>query len=341
MNTREYGGIDRFRLVAAFLIVGIHTFPLTSVSETLNFAVVNVIARIGVPFFMMVTGYFVLPRSISPAKGEPWLPTRYLKKTLLAYAGVTILYLPVSIYAGHFSKGNIPITIIKDIIFDGTFYHLWYFPALIIGITLICVLSRKLPLKAIIGVSAALYMLGLLGDSYYGIATKIPFAETVYDMGFRVFSYTRNGIFYAPIFLAMGAAIAKSERDKSNSRQINLLGFLISIALMLTEGLLLHRFSHQRHDSMYIALIPCMYFLFKFLLTYKTKTSHLSRGASMWIYILHPLFIVAILPIARIAHLTRLLVDNSIVHYIAICLLSFASAALIIHLLKYYKRGRK
>ena len=200
--SKAYGGIDRFRIVAAFLIVGIHTYPLVSISEDLNFGMIHVFARIAVPFFLMVTGYFVLSRKSIAG---------FLKKTALLYAGATILYLPVSLYAGSYADGNIVVAVAKNIMFDGTFYHLWYLPALMIGVLLIDALSRRFSLHTIFGFTLGLYMLGLLGDSYYGITEKIPLLKAVYDIAFHVFSYTRNGLFYAPVFLVMGAIMAKSE----------------------------------------------------------------------------------------------------------------------------------
>lgn len=56
--------IDPFRMAAAFLIVAIHTAPLSSFSETADFFFSYCFARIAVPFFLMTTGYFVLPSLI-------------------------------------------------------------------------------------------------------------------------------------------------------------------------------------------------------------------------------------------------------------------------------------
>ena len=57
---KNYGAVDNFRLIAAFLIVAIHTAPLESFSETADFLVTYCIGRVAVPFFLMVTGFFVL-----------------------------------------------------------------------------------------------------------------------------------------------------------------------------------------------------------------------------------------------------------------------------------------
>ena len=52
---------DTFRLIAAFMIVAIHTYPLTILSENIDYIFTRVLFRIAVPFFFMITGYFVLP----------------------------------------------------------------------------------------------------------------------------------------------------------------------------------------------------------------------------------------------------------------------------------------
>lgn len=326
-KAQDYGGIDRFRLVAALLIVGIHTSPLSSINKELDFLMTHVIARIAVPFFLMVTGYFLMPLYLSKETRDVKPLIGFIKKTGLIYAGATLLYLPISIYAGYYSEGNIAVNLIKNIIFDGTFYHLWYLPASIIGVSLLYLLDRKFPFRAILGMTGFLYLIGLLGDSYYGITSGVPFLSTVYDAGFHVFSYTRNGLFYAPIFLVMGAVIAKSGRYLRV--KASTIGFAVSMLLMLTEGFVLHHFDFQRHDSMYIALIPSMFFLFHFLLTRRGKASPLLRDVSMWIYILHPFFIIAVRGAAKVTRLTGLLVDNSLIHYFAVCLLSLTFSVFI------------
>ena len=323
-------GIDRFRQVAALLIVGIHTYPLSSISESLNFLVVNIFSRIAVPFFLMVTGYFLLPQYFSKEKSSAKQLVCFIKKTGLYYAIATALYLPISIYAGYYSEGPIAATIFRNILFDGTFYHLWYLPASIIGVLLLYFLSRRFSLRAVVGISAVLYLIGLLGDSYYGLVSNAPLLNSIYSVGFQVFSYTRNGFFYAPVFLAMGALIAKT-KQRLDAR-ISLLGFAASMLLMIAEGFTLSYSGFQRHDSMYIALLPCMLFLFHLLLARKGKTSPILRSVTMWIYILHPLFIIAVRGIAKAAGLTTVLVDNSMIHYITVCLLSITFSLLIVKL---------
>ena len=206
MRTKaNYGCLDRFRIAAALLVIAIHTSPLTSFHEGADFFLTRVLARVAVPFFFMVTGQFVaagfLPSGEASASPKGMNRFRkYLVKTSLLYLFCIILYLPIGIYAGHYKDLTVGAAL-RMLFFDGTFYHLWYFPACISGILLVYLMSRFLSLRGMTIVSAVLYVIGLFGDSYYGLAAKAPAVEAVYGFLFQISSYTRNGLFLAPLFL--------------------------------------------------------------------------------------------------------------------------------------------
>ncbi|MDE7285184.1 MAG: acyltransferase [Lachnospiraceae bacterium] len=343
-DNKRLKGLDFFRIISALLVVAIHTSPFASLNENADFILTRIIARCAVPFFLMVTGYFSLPWYLF-YKSENLRPMfHFILKSLYLYTAAIILYLPVNIYAGHF-KNATATDILRMLIFDGTFYHLWYLPASVLGVIIVISLGRKLKLGGIMAICIILYFIGLAGDSYYGVIVEIPAVRAVYDAMFSIFSYTRNGIFYAPVFLVMGAYIKQSERNVNairRKRVDNAAGFLISLLLMIAEGMLLHKFNMQRHDSMYIALIPCMFFLFQLILGMNIRLPntfghHYSyhiryQMISMWIYIIHPLMIIAVRGIAKVTHLEKILVQNSLIHYAAVCIIS-CLAALVLELL--------
>ena len=116
---KNYGAIDNFRFLAALLIVAIHTSPLASFSGTADFLVTYCFGRIAVPFFFMVTGFFVLapyqkaaarsqagagapshrrlghsPVWKGSSSGKVW---KFLRKTAVLYAAATALYFPIRI----------------------------------------------------------------------------------------------------------------------------------------------------------------------------------------------------------------------------------------------------
>lgn len=345
-DNKRLDALDFFRIISALLVVAIHTSPLVSLSANADFIFTRIIARCAVPFFLMVTGYFSLPRYLFYKSASLRPMFHFILKSLYLYAAAIILYLPVNIYAGHFKNAAVS-DISRMLIFDGTFYHLWYLPASVLGVIIVISLGRRLTPGAVMAVSMILYFIGLAGDSYYGVIVGIPAVRAVYDAMFSVFSYTRNGIFYVPVFLVMGAYIKHNIRNASaigRKRVDNAAGFLISLLLMIVEGMLLHKFNMQRHDSMYIALIPCMFFLFQLILGINihlpnTFSHHHNfriryHMISMQIYIVHPLMIIAVRGIAKVTHLEKILVQNSLVHYAAVCISSFLMALLIELLIK-------
>lgn len=318
-SSKQLGGIDFFKIVAALLVVAIHTSPLSSFNDNADFILTRIIARVAVPFFLMVTGHFLFPRYLFDRSADNRPLLRFIKKTLFLYVVAIVIYLPVNIYAGQLS-GIEMLDFLRMLLFDGTLYHLWYLPASVLGVLLVYFISRKLPFKAVVGIAILLYSFGLLGDSYFGFIANCPAIGAVYSTLFHVFSYTRNGIFYTPIFLVMGAWIGHSRQHKRPASIT--VGFAVSIALLITEGLILHRLGVQRHDSMYIMLLPCMLFLYQMVVFSKCKSAKCLRTISTWIYLIHPLFIIIVRYAAKVIHLETILIDNSLIHYLAVCILS-------------------
>lgn len=324
-NLRENnGGIDRFRLIAAALVIAIHTSPLESYNASADFFLTRILARIAVPFFFMVTGQFIVSE-LFKSSGKEKL-AKQIKKLCILYGIAILLYLPLGIYAGYYKELTF-YGVIRMLLFDGTFYHLWYFPACVIGLLLVYALSRCMSLRGATVTAGILYLSGLLGDSYYGLTERIPALETWYTKLFHVFSYTRNGLFFAPAFLVLGAWMA--DRSKRCSRKMAWAGLGISFAVMTAEGFLLRAGKWQRHDSMYVMLVPVMYFLYQILL-YQTIEEHRSFGRiALWVYILHPAVIVAVRGTGKFLQLTDLLTENSLVHFLAVTAVSFLAAALL------------
>ena len=318
MSRERYDtGIDWLRLAAAILVIAIHTSPLADFSETGDFILTRILARIAVPFFFITSGYFLLSRYHDSDRKL----RHFLKKTGWIYGASILLYLPLNFRNGYFSQSQLLPELLKDLIFDGTMYHLWYLPASMLGMLIAWKLVEKLDFSKGLVMALLLYLVGLFGDSYYVVVEKLPLLKAFYDRLFELFDYTRNGLFFAPVFLILGGFIA-DERRKLSSVEAGV-GFLISLGLLLAEALILHRHGFQRHDSMYVFLLPAMYFLFHLILLWKGRRIPLLRPASLVVYLIHPLVIAAV---------WRFSSQNSLFHFGLVCLLSllfsFAMAAL-------------
>ena len=206
MMGNTLGGFDRFRLPAALLVVAIHTGPLLSVSPLANDLLTDIWGRIAVPFFFAVSGWFLGPRL--RREGAAALGP-FLKKTLLLYLLSALLYLPLNLY--NHTLADSGAALLRDIFFNGTFYHLWYFPALALGACIVWALVRGLGKWAWLP-AVLLYLIGLLGDSWYGLTAALPSLRAAYEGMFLCFDYTRNGLFSTPIFLLLGGWLAQRPR---------------------------------------------------------------------------------------------------------------------------------
>lgn len=68
---------------------------------------------------------------------------KYLLKTGALYGVSILLYLPVMIYAGYFREGGVFPTFLSDLLFNGTFYHLWYLPGAMLGMCIVALLVKS------------------------------------------------------------------------------------------------------------------------------------------------------------------------------------------------------
>lgn len=359
-DEKSYTGIDCFRLAAALLIITIHTSPLAGFSETADFILTRIFARVAVPFFFVTSGFFLISRY----NYQIGKLSAFVRKTAMIYGAVILLYIPVNLYNGYFKMENLLPNLIKDIVFDGTLYHLWYLPASILGGAAAWYLVKKLDYQKAFAVAAVLYLIGLFGDSYYGVIGSISVCSSFYALIFQVSDYTRNGIFFAPVFFVMGGFIADQREETAwkklvcshseqecaaGSSKIDLLhenrilwngiGMGLTLALMLAEGLTLHHFQVQRHDSMYVFLLPCVYFLFLLLLQFRGNRYVWLRDVSLIIYLIHPMMIVVIRLAAKLFHLQALLVDNSVIHFLAVTAASAAFSVAAVAL--WHRLGQK
>lgn len=330
-----YTGIDYFRIIAAFLVIAIHTSPLLSYNDTADFILTGILARTAVPFFFMASGFFL----ISAYSYNSDKLKSFIKKTSIIYGIAIVIYIPINIYNGYFNMDSLLPNIVKDVVFDGTLYHLWYLPAAIIGAIISWLLVNKLGFKFAFITTFVLYIIGLFGDSYFGISAQIPVLESFYNSLFEISEYTRNGIFFAPIFFVLGGIIANKKIHIPLKH--SLIGLAITLPLLFIETLILHNLDIPRHDSMYIMLVPCMFFLFKSLIFVNdrkgNKVTQL-RTASLIIYIIHPMMIVVVRFAAKLVGLQKLLIDNSLLHFFTVSVMSVAITYIILLIKKKYKR---
>ncbi|OBR63613.1 hypothetical protein A7K91_06600 [Paenibacillus oryzae] len=347
-SKRQYGGVQYMRVIAALLVVAVHTGPLLSWGEDADFWLTGALARLAVPFFFMASGFFFFRKVSGNTAADFSLLLGYLRKVALIYVAAILIYLPFNAYKGDFKGELSAAVVIRDLLMDGTFYHLWYLPALIFGMAIVYALYRLLPLWAAGAAAALLYAIGLLGDSYYGWSAGIPVLNGLYESMFQWMDYTRNGFFFAPPFLVLGLLAARREQAThrqekryeagnvprrvrhsapwTRSRWLAMGLFAAALALLLVEAYWLREVGWPRHDSMYAMLLPAVWCMFHLSLRVSVRYRALLGSFSLWLYLLHPAGIVAVRLVARVAGAEKLLIGQTLVHFAAVVLVSSAAA---------------
>lgn len=325
--------LDVFRVVVAIFVVMIHTSPLASISMLADFLLTRVLARVGVPFFLMISGYFLFGKgSISTANKQR--VRKFMHHVLILYLLAIVLYLPLSVYAGNYFSD--PLRVFVSVFIDGTFYHLWYFPGVLTAIWLLRVLAKKLTDRQLLILTLILYLFALAGDAYGGLALRIPILRDVLAAWYRVSPYTRNGWFFMPVWLMLGHVMARGQLRVKHP--LGLAG--VSLSLMVVEALLLHQAHVQHHDSMYLFLLPLMIGLFTWLMQGSTQRCLLCRNFSMTLYLIHPWMIVVVRILAKVVHMPSLVLVSPL-QFVLVFMLSSIVSLLLIYALNEMKKHRE
>nr|WP_232242662.1 serine racemase VanT catalytic subunit [Paenibacillus sp. GSMTC-2017] len=111
--------------------------------------------------------------------------------------------------------------------------------------------------------------------------------------------------------------------------------------MLYAEGTILKMIHFPRHDSMYIVLIAAVYCLFRLALLQNWHGGPVVRGISTWIYLLHPIAFVIVRGGAKATGLREIFIENSLIHFIAVTLLSVLMAMTVVIGLKMLKKTKK
>ena len=268
----------------------IHTGLLLDINETANFVLVQIIARIAVPLFFIISGYLFFAKLDNEREWNDYANVTALKHYVFRlgklYLIWSIFYLPFNylLVRGDGLHAMTFLRYLRDFFFPGSYYHLWFLPALMVAVCAVYVLRRYVSLTTTIIISALLYLIGMLGN--------------VYPQMIQLFVTTRNGIFFGMLFISLGAYFAQGRMVVSRSTLGPFIGFVLSLCALFGECFFLREQGYM-HDlaSMYLMLVPTVAFLFITLLSIDLKVKELYktlRVLSLLIYVSHLMFVVVV-----------------------------------------------
>lgn len=303
----QYQNLDLFRFLSSIIIIVLHVRPFFTVSYEIDMAINNIIGRICVPFFFFISGYFAAKQE----QKKPDYIRSYIRSMIPVYLLWSAVYLPwsLSLAAPYIQQVSgllctiglptaiqnllllllVPLAVIVALLYSGVYYHLWYFPALLLSMLVLRWWKRKYSLRGLLTVSFVLLLFGAT-ETYYGFCGQ--FFQSLLHYYYAVFFTTRNFLFFALFYVTLGYWMGKQEQPASS---LCFLKLLLSIAALVGEGLLLQ--TTQRLDSnILLACVPLVYYLFSCLLYTNIHVPQLSeipfRAISKYYYLVHPLMIL-------------------------------------------------
>jgi len=280
--------IDIFRLICALMVVSIHTAPLAELGPVWRYLTVQILPRIGVPFFFCTMGYYYIG-SLLKGQNKFW---KTMKRLLITYGLWSAIYYISDVNQvlnGSVSFSGFLINCLRQFAIYGSREHFWFFPAVFFSIIITTLFAKSGKICWLAGVSVIAYILGLLGCSYYGIGNQIP-GITVF-INCSQYDLIRRIVLMGFPFFMMGYFLQKVKlRNISNKKCMVLEGiFLIAF---LAEIIFVNKIQKNVYITvfLYFLLFNTMLILLKNPCGQYKKEASVTRDLSNFIYYSHPLF---------------------------------------------------
>lgn len=298
---QQYGVIDIAKFVCALLIVVAHyvtEYAEGRINKLLEYSVSIYI--IVVPFFFCCSGFLLFNKIFSDSQKGGKRVKSYCKHLIIIYAVWSVIYLFFKILQwikfGADSEQIMKYAI--NSIFYSTYKTIWFLPALCIGVIITYFLVKHIGLKKTLIVAGICYFIGAIGVSYRFLPDKVDILSDILSKYDYVFVSTRNGVFNAFPFVAMGALIAH-QRTKQQENNIvrDIILSIVFAGLFVAEAFLLKfKFSAPNANTL-IMLVPFTYFFLNICLDIKLSSGKCllwMRKMSTAVFVCQRIFLTAI-----------------------------------------------
>jgi surface polysaccharide O-acyltransferase-like enzyme len=315
---KQYHAIDIMKYISSIMVIIVHTSPLLPYSEFGNFVVINILGRFAVPFFFISSGFFVSMKS----REDPAYFRKYIVSLIKTYMFWSILYIPCG-YQWLQNNMDIPyflypLALLLGFLYLGTYYHLWYMPALIFSLLVVEWYTKQHRHRPLLSIAFILFCIGSL-ETYYGIVTVSP-VQAVIDNYMTVFFTTRNGLFFGLFFVACGYYLSKQERWLHVEHKKLWLSFCLLI--LMAEAYILNQ-TDTLNFNFLIMLAPCTIFLFLCLRDLSINWSidyRRLRSYSELYYFTHAFFLVLIPMVLDVFHAEEIFEEQGWLRFFSVML---------------------
>lgn len=320
--------IDIFRYVCALMVVAIHAHPFSELGANADFFFSMLLPRIAVPFFFATSGYFYVKKIES---GEDHCFSRYLKRITTTYALWSAIYFILAFCkGGYLSLKQFAVSSACGFFIKGSYYHFWFFPALIISVCLTTAFYRLKIKKLLLPVSLLLYAVGCIGCAYYKIGVQIPLLQILYKSEY--FIVIRRIFMMGFPFFSCGKLIGILEKRLHRSGNTKIFAFAaVTFAIWTAEIFVIQKLGLSANIIITFGLYPMLAAVFLLLLRYPlpncAKAASIFRTSANFTFYSHPL----VLKLIEILYLqaTGREVYSALLYFVTVFLTFAASLTLL------------
>lgn len=282
--TKRYQGLAVMQLVCALFVVLIHVGTITE-NPVLHFILKSMLGRVAVPLYFVSSAFFFKKKLGSRDKVRSWL-RRFLRK----YFWLSLLYLPLGLHFVnqqlHLGWWQLPFVILVGVFYAGVFYHLWYFPALLLALFLGSQLINQLGYRLSFLLAGGLYLFGS-GETYFGYLEG-SLLGAFYARYFAVFVTTKNGLFYGLIFALIGFYLRDQQESLTKWSKHQEKFWAVTLILWVSEGIIIYQQPGLDKNFLF-SLIPLVFLIFCRLLDSQVSVpdAEILRRIGQQIYFYH------------------------------------------------------
>ena len=290
MGNQRNAWIDITRVAAAMGIILCHT-DMTGCGAAGILAGQFLSVRFSLMFFLAVIGFYV--EKAYQAGNDP-IPGR-VRSLIRLYGAWSLVYLTLSfvmvVLIQKAPLGQFLIGKVIDLLFSGSYYHFWFYPAVIYGLLFIGGIKKLLgenALRYLVPRAMFLYVVGLLGTGYLPLGQQIPGLQILY--AWEGFEDLMHLCFLGFPSLVFGMAAARSGKACCGY------AVLIGAAAYVAESVILCLVLDWQENPQMLISTPLLTVLFlrwiqSTRLQASKKVLSLCRGISAGIYNVHPLIL--------------------------------------------------
>lgn len=288
----KYDFIDLLKFIAAIFVIAIHSKIAGNDDSNLSWYILHVVFRIAVPFFFIVSGFLFGKKHLRNKEKLKENSIKQIKRLAIPFIFWGIVIIPYIVSQISFEQNVLKniYNILRYLLFNAC--HLWFVLALIVAICIEYFFLKKGKLKIAVILSVILYLIAMLGNSYYFLIEG-TFVQKIIDIILKIFTITRNGIFVGFPLFTLGICIAYKENDitKISNKKIYIALFIFIVTQIL-EASFIRGKNYKDDHSLFLSIILISAMIVMLCIKYKNirlkrVDTKLLRNLSTGIYFMH------------------------------------------------------